>query len=149
LLFVASVIFGRVRRRAAIPLAVALWFMLLTLGDQGELSPYHLIHQLPLLGSLRNATLYSFTGALFLVIAAAYALDELERLLVASPRRFARAAGALLPAALALTTGAQLAWLGHWQLGTGIFNWPPTPRLEQEFRQARGNQFDQALMQYL
>src|SRR5579871_3748966 len=148
-LFVAAVVFARIRRRAAIPLLIALWFMLLTLGDQGEISPYHVLHQLPLFRSLRNPTLYSFTGALFIVLAAGYALDEMENWLGSRPFRPLRAIGAIAPLLVALATGAQLAHLGHWQLGYDIFSWKPAPIVEHEFRQTRGNQFDQALFQYL
>lgn len=139
-LFLGSFLWSATRRRAAIPLLIAVAFLFITLGDHGEFSPYHQLHRLPLYRSLRNPTLYVFTGALFVVIAGCAALDELDRFLAASRRRGLRLLRVLLPL-VALGTAAELAGWIHWFMMGEVYTVGPAPRVHQEFKQARGNHF--------
>jgi hypothetical protein len=141
LLFLGAVLFAAVRKRAAMALVVCLVFMLIGLGYQGAFSPYPLLKKLPLFSSLRNPYHWGFTAALFLVIAASFALDELERWLRSGGR--ARVwVGRILPPLLVLVTASELAWRGRAELtnpGWRAFTFPPIPRVEQDFRQTRAN----------
>ena len=139
-LFLGALVFAAPRRRAAIPLVIAVTFMFITLGDHGEFSLYHQLHRLPFYKSLRNPTLYVFTGALFVVLGGATALDELDRWLGARPRRWARRLAWLAPV-VALGTGVQLAWLIHRYAGPEVFSVEAAQRVPQEFKQSRGNHF--------
>jgi hypothetical protein len=146
-LFVAAVFFAGPRKRAAIPLFVALSFLLLMLGPQGSLSPYALLHRLPLYKSLRNPALFSFTGALFLVIGAGFALDELLRW-AANLRRGARVATALVTI-LTLSSFGDLFVQARHATTDNFLTFGAIPRVADEFRQTRGNDFQQPIWPYL
>jgi hypothetical protein len=139
LLAVAAVFFARARRRAAIPLVVALVFSLICLGYQGEFSLYPWMKKTPLLASLRNPTLYTFTGALFVALAAGLCLDELQRWLMRRSFVLVRLAAAVILPALALGVGLDVAWHGRDAIAGQRFPWVTPPRVAREFRQARGN----------
>jgi hypothetical protein len=143
LLFAGAVLFARARRRAATPLLLALLFMSISLGYHGNFSPYPWLHRAPLFRSLRNPTLYSFTGALFVVIAACYALDELAAWLRERPGRLARLLVLLGVPGVALGVSVELALMGRAMLRDGVFSHQPAARVPQEFHQARGNRFYQ------
>ncbi len=151
LFFVGAVLFTAPRRRAAIPLLVCLFFMLLCLGYQGPFSPYPWTKKLPLLASLRNPTNYSIMGVMFLVLSACFALDELEAWL----RRRAGAwrwIGLTLPPLLALGNAVELGVRGSHTIANPkwhAFTFPPVPRVDQEFRQTRGNRFVMPLWPYV
>src|SRR5262249_26235150 len=140
-LFLGALLFSAPRRRAAIPLLVGVVFLFIMLGSQGEFSPYYQLHRLPFYGSLRNPTLYVFTGALFLVIGGATALDELDRWVRAHRRRWVTRLARLLPL-VGLFTAAHLAWICHQALALHPrFTVEPVPRVPQDFKQVRGNHF--------
>lgn len=150
-LFVGAVLFARPRARAAMPLLITLFFMMLTLGMHGPFSPLPWLHQLPLLRSLRNPTLWSFAGAFFLVIAAAYGLDALERFLLSrATSALGRTLAYFAVAAFVIGTGADLLLSGYGQLhGRAFpFTWETPPRIHQAFRQSRGNYFELPLFAY-
>jgi len=146
LFFVGAVLFARARRRAAIPLLLALLCMLLSMGMHGTFSPLPILRHLPLFKSLRQPALWSFAGAFFIVISACFAADELDRWLGEKGRRGARIAAVLLPL-LALGTGIELSYRGQWSLGphSPPFTWAPATRVEQDFKQTRGNHFEHAM----
>jgi hypothetical protein len=148
-LFAGAALFAAPRRRAAIPLLLALWFILIGLGNHGDFSLYPLIKRLPLYRSLRNPTLYSFTGALFLILSAGYGLDALDGWLRGSRVRALRAAALVLVPLLALGNGVELASWGRYFLQRGVFGRAPITRVEQPFRQMRGNRYVQQLFAYV
>lgn len=152
LLFAGSVLFAKTRARAAIPLCVTLFFMLLTSGMQGVFSPLVWLHRLPLLRSLRNPTLWSCAVAFFMVLAAAYALDELGLFLRSFHRsRIVRFLALLLPPVIALGVGIDMLRIGYDHLHGHSFpwNWNTPPRVHQDFRQTRGNYFEFPLWPYI
>lgn len=145
--FLGSFLFAAARRRAAIPLLITLWFMLLSLGWHGKASPLPWLHELPLFRSLRNPALWSVAGAFFLIISASYGIDTFDGWL---RRRWPRLAAVLVPLVVLVTAGEML--------GQGIymnapprspFTWGPAVVVEQEFRQTRGNRFVQPLWPYV
>jgi hypothetical protein len=152
-LFVGAVLFARVRARAyaAMALVCALFFCLLTMGMQGFFSPLFWLHKLPLLRSLRNPALWSVMGAFFVVLAGAFALDELLKWLRASGRRGERAAAALGAALLLFTVGDMVFYRGQRYLTIPAFpfTWETPPRVKQEFHQSRGNYFEFPLWPYV
>ena len=150
LLFVGALSFARVRRRAWIPLLTAVFFMLMTLGMRGPLSPLYWLHRLPLLRSLRNPTLWSCPGALFVVLSASYGVDALDGWLRERGDRIRRLARFAIPA-LVLAVGLELLVQGNLQMvgDHSAFTWQTPPRVTQEFRQGRGNYFEFPLWPYL
>jgi hypothetical protein len=149
MLFVGAVFFARARRRTAIPLLCALFFMLLTLGMHGPFSPLPHLHELPLFKSLRNPYLWGFAGALFVVIAATLALDELASWLEDRGPR-CRILTVILVPVLVLGVAADLLARTHHTIGgrNSPFTWTAPTRVPDEFRQSRGNRFMQATFPY-
>jgi hypothetical protein len=145
-LFVAAVLLPSARKRAAIALLATFVCGALVLGMHGPLSPLAYLHALPLYRSLRNPALWTVVVAFTIVIAAAYALDDLDRRL--QSRRLAR----LVVPLLALMATAEVAVSGYRQLA-GVRQFPftrwPIPRVAGEFQQTRGNHFDLAIFPYL
>ncbi len=148
LLFFGSMLVARGRKRAGIPSVVALFFVLLSMGYQGVFTPLHWLHKAPLFKVFRNPTLWSFGAALFMVIAAGLALDELVAYF--EERRWQRAARYLAPLVALLVT-VDLLYFAQWITSPphAPFAYGPAPFVEQEFRQARGNRMEQVLWVYL
>ena len=150
-LFLGALFFAAPRRRAAIPLFICFFFMLVCVGYQGPFTPYPIMKQLPLFKSLRNPTHYSIGGALFLVLAGCLSLDELERWLRRGGRTL-KWIGLILPPVLALVTAVELGARGSYAITNPswkTFTLPEFPRVPQEFRQTRGNRFMQVMFPYL
>ncbi len=148
--FAGAVLFARARKRAAVPILVTIFFMLLTLGMHGTFSPLPWLHKLPLFKSLRNPYLWSFAGALFLVIAATLGLDELDRALRERGAKLQKVAMILVPLIVA-ATAADLLALG-WRENSGgsmPFTWQTPTVVHDDFKQSRGNHFVQATFPYL
>lgn len=137
-----------VRQRAAIPLVLFSIFAIVTMGYHGWFSIYPWLKLLPLYRSLRNPALYSFTGALFLCIAACWSFDRflgwLEQRFPTRPRLVER-----LPIVLILVTVIELAATANWYMRGATFAYPEIPHVEGEFRQTRGNRFDVAVWPYI
>jgi hypothetical protein len=116
----------------------------------GTFSPLPWLHKAPLMKSLRNPYLWGFAGALFVVIAAAYALDELDRWLRARGGRSRTTAFVLVPLLVAATAG-DLLWRGRWELAPPQFGftWMQPTHVKDDFRQSRGNHFVQATFPYM
>ena len=138
ILFWGAVLFGRVRRRAAIPLSCALFFGIIMLGHQGDFSIYPWLKRLPLYQSLRNPLLYSFIATLFVVLGAVLALDELCAFFERRPA-IERRAGYALVAVCVFYTAFELAGQGRAWMPHGTFTFAPVAELDGEFRQSRGN----------
>lgn len=152
-LFVGAVLFARVRARgpAAMALVCALLFSLLTMGMQGFFSPLFWLHKLPLLRSLRNPALWSVMGAFFVVLAGAFALDELLLWLQGFGRRGQRLAALVAAGVILFTVGDMAFFRGQRYLTVPAFpfTWETPPRVKQEFHQSRGNYFEFPLWPYV
>jgi len=141
LCFWGAVLFRRARARAAVPIAGAFFFFILILGMHGEFSIYPWLKKLPLYQSLRNPTLYTFIGALFLVVSGALGLDELLRWIRERKSARARRAGVALVAVAVLGTGVELASLCRGFTASNPFRFEPLAAVDDDFRQSRGNHF--------
>jgi hypothetical protein len=150
LCFTGAVLFARARKRAATPILVAVFFMLLTLGMHGDFSPLPWLHKAPLFKSLRNPYLWAFAGALFVVIAASIGLDEFDRYFRARGGRLKWIAYIAVPLVVAATTTDLLAqgWKEN-SRGAMPFTWQAPTVVPSEFKQSRGNHFVQATFPYL
>jgi hypothetical protein len=145
-----AVLFARARKRAAVPLLVTLFFMLLTLGMHGDFSPLPWLHRLPLFKSLRNPYLWAFAGALFLVIAATLGLDEFDRHM-RERGGWRKWVGYFVVPMIVVATGADLLKLG-WKENAPPsmpFTWQAPTVVPSEFKQSRGNHFVQATFPYM
>lgn len=141
-------------RWAAFFVGLAALFFTVSLGDFDPLAPYHLIHKLPLLGQLRQPERYQTLTILFLSVAAARGLTLLEDAAPALLQRLYGRDPAPRPLrALAVLAGAGLlgfvlypraktAALDGMVAEGSLFVFEAPRKLDQPFRQARGNRRD-------
>lgn len=157
LLAVVALLFAD--RRGAKFFAVAVMFAVFACGEVDKYAPYVFLHKLPVFSQLRFPVRMTVMAALFVALAGARGLTRLEDALASvgawlvegSTSLGARAAvvGKLLGGALGVGAAAAIALFAAkdvisdnfvhegalWVLG-------PPARVEQPFRQARGNRWD-------
>ncbi|MGZ3417272.1 MAG: hypothetical protein ACXVEE_05360 [Polyangiales bacterium] len=141
-------------RRGAFFLGMAGLFFLIAMGDFDPASPYHVLHNLPLLGQLRNPERYMAMTMFFLCLGAARGISQLED---AIPTLAARAWGRdpvprFVHGLLVAGSAALVFWVVWPRAKTtvtenivpanGLFVFEAPRRMEQPFRQARGNRRD-------
>lgn len=147
-------------RAAAFFVAIAALFFVVSLGDFDPLAPYHLLRSLPLLGQLRQPERYLLLTLLFLCLAGARGITLLEDALPALVRRmFGREpvpraihAGLVLLSAglvaLALYPRAKATATESTVSAGALFTFEAPRKMDQPFRQARGNRRDIHVFNY-
>ena len=145
--FVIALILPRSRKRAVIPLLVSIFFMSIILGYTVP-APYPVLKMLPLYKSLRNPALYSFTGAMFIVLCAAIGADEVTKWFRRHGRVGQTLATVLIPI-LVLGTVLEMDWRGRKELPPNTYSFEPVAQVRQDFHQSRGNHFLHPIWPYL
>jgi hypothetical protein len=163
--YIGTVVFGlaiagvlTVDRRAIGLATVAVLFGGLACGVHGPLSPWSLVHRLPLFTQLRTPYRFIVVAGLLLALVAARGLtrieDGLALAVVAWQRRRGRPSarpftqkmilgsiGAAIAVAVAILAARQTI-VDHRLLVGSVFGEDDPPRTFDEFRQAKGNRWD-------